>query len=194
MVKATPSFSLELVNWVKDELRKTEQSQMSGQGAIPQKGNFRQQKSGETINSQPPRLLNGQNFYQKDDELPEDKDAVVEFDSEPDDTTAVEQNRETDRIKELYDDEEKDRPNDTGGTDMASPEGITGVSPNIRLAVPHSERGTGYESDALHQGGSKDKERGQVDDPSDVHEDEEFVKSFIEELELVKEYYDSQIK
>ena len=193
MVKYTQTFSLDLVNWVTKELRKTEQSQMSGQGAIPQKGNFRQQKSGETINSQPPRLVNGKNFYQKDEELPEDKDAVVEFDSEPDDTAAVEQNRETDRIKELYDEEENAKPKDTEGTDMASPEGITGVSPNIRLDVANNlyESG-GTESDELHQGGKKDLERGVVDDPSDEHEDEEFVKSFIEELELVKEYYDSQ--
>ena len=187
MVKATPSFTLELVNWVKEELRK---------------GEFRQQNSGESINDQPPRI----DWKKKDMDIPEDKDDVLEFDAETDKQADVTQNGETERIKQLDDEEENDKPKDTGRSDMASPAGVNvqlampfgsaerqrrkkqGVT--VQLAMPYESGG--YESDALRQGASKDLEQGDVDDPADEHDDEEFVKSFMKDLEILKNYYEGE--
>ena len=164
MVKADSMFTLELVNWVKKELRK---------------GEFHQQGSGESINDQPPRI----DWKKKDVDIPEDKDEVLEFDAEPDDQADVTQNGETERIKELDDEEENEKPKDTGSAGDAAPAGV-----NVQLAY---ESG-GYESDALHEGGSKDLEQGEVIDPEDEHEEEEFVKSFLKDLEILKNYYEGE--
>ena len=157
-------FTLELVNWVKKELRK---------------GEFHQQGSGESINDQPPRI----DWKKKDVDIPEDKDEVLEFDAEPDDQADVTQNGETERIKELDDEDENEKPTDTGSAGDAAPAGV-----NVQLAY---ESG-GYESDALHEGGSKDLEQGEVIDPEDEHEEEEFVKSFLKDLEILKNYYEGE--
>ena len=164
MVKADAMFTLELVNWVRKELRK---------------GEFRQQGSGESINDQPPRI----DWKKKDVDIPEDKDEVLEFDAEPDDQADVTQNGETERIKELDDEEENEKPKDTGAAGDAAPAGV-----NVQLAY---ESG-GYEADALRQGGSKDLEQEDVDDPADEHENEEFVKSFLKDLEILKNYYEGE--
>jgi len=166
MVKADSMFTLELVNWVKEELRK---------------GEFHQQHSGETINSQPPRL----DWKKKDVDIPEDKDEVLEFDAETDKQADVTQNGETERIKQLDDEEENDKPKDTGRSDMASPAGV-----DVQLAMPYESGG--YESDALRQGASKDLEQGEVIDPEDEHDDEEFVENFMKDLEILKNYYEGE--
>jgi len=170
MSKMSPSFSLELVNWVTEELRKAQQNQLSGQNATPKKGNFTQQNSGETINNQPPRV----DWKKKDDDIPDDKDDVMEFDAETDKQAAVAQNMETDRIKQLDDDDESEKPKDTGRSGETAPAGV-----DVQLAY---ESG-GYQSDSLHQGSDKDLEQGDVDDPEDKNKDDEFVENFLKSLQ-----------
>ena len=74
----------------------------------------------------------------------------------------------------MDDEDESDRPKDTGSASVAAPAGV-----NIKLAW---ESG-GIESDELHQGGDKDKEQGQVEELEDEHEDEDFIEELFKEIE-----------
>ena len=149
---------VELLKWVTIELRKDDNK------------HFRQQTSGETINSQPPRL----DWKKGNREVTENNNEPSEFEGHPDDQAAISQNNTTRRIKHLDDEDESDRPKDTGSASVAAPAGV-----NIKLAW---ESG-GIESDELYQGGDKDKEQGQVEELEDEHEDEDFVEELFKEIE-----------
>ena len=133
--------------------------------------------------------------WKKDEAIPEDKDDVVEFDSDPEKHTDIAQNVESQRVKILDEDKGKDKDSketgDAGIEDSITSRGSEMLKDHPRAMPGGLRGGTAYLDDALHRGGAKDKERGQVDDPSDEHEDEEFIKSFMEELDMIKEYYDS---
>ena len=124
---------------------------------------FHQQTSGETINNQPPRI----DWAKGNKEMPRE-DGVSEFDGKPNANAAISQKDEERRIRRLNDSDDKkdDEPKGTGAASQAAPAGL-----NIRLAW---ESG-GHESDALRSGSSKDKEKGEVEDPADEHSDEEFI-------------------
>ena len=124
---------------------------------------FRHQTSGETINNQLPRI----DWARGNKEMPRE-DGVSEFDGKPNANAAISQKDEERRIRRLNDSDDKkdDEPKATGAASQAAPAGL-----NIRLAW---ESG-GHESDALRSGSSKDKEKGEVEDPADEHSDEEFI-------------------
>ena len=149
---------VELLKWVTIELRKDDNK------------HFRQQTSGETINSQPPRL----DWKKGNREVTENNNEPSEFEGHPDDQAAISQNNTTRRIKHLDDEDESDRPKDTGSASVAAPAGV-----NIKLAWVSG----GIESDELYQGGDKDKEQGQVEELEDEHEDEDFVEELFKEIE-----------
>ena len=130
---------VDLINWVKMEMRKDD------------KKHFRQQTSGETINSQPPRI----DWARGNKEMPRE-DGQSEFDGKPDPNAAISQNDEERRIRRLVSAEDK--------TANAPANG------DLRLRW---ESG-GFQSDALHQGSAKDKERGDVEDPEDKNVDNPF--------------------
>jgi hypothetical protein len=124
---------------------------------------FRQQTSGETINNQPPRI----DWAKGNKEMPRE-DGVSEFDEKPNKHAAISQKDEERRIRRLgtTDDKNDDAP----------------ANGDLRLRW---ESG-GYESDALHNGSSKDKERGDVEDPEDEHEDDEFITTNKSLLRMIK--------
>ena len=152
-----------LINWVKMEMRHEDELK---------KGHFRQQTSGETINSQPPRI--GWYHDTENKEIP-NEDNPVEFDAKPDKTTATRQKDEERRIRMLDDkDDKKDsEPTSTGSAAQAAPAGL-----NIRLSNWES----GAESDELKQGGDKDKKQGEVEDLDEEVEDTPFEKMLGKDL------------
>ena len=162
IVKDASTEMAEFLNWVKMEMRKDD------------KKHFRQQTSGETINNQPPRI----DWAKGNKEMPRE-DGVSEFDGKPNANAAISQKDEERRIRRLNDSDDKkdDEPKSTGSASLAAPAGL-----NIRLAW---ESG-GYESDALRSGSSKDKERGDVEDPEDEHEDDEFITTNKSLLRMIK--------
>ena len=127
------------------------------------KKRFRQQTSGETINNQPPRI----DWAEGNKELNKEENPV-KFEAKPNPNAAISQKDEERRIRRLNDSDDKkdEEPKATGAASQAAPAGL-----NIRLSAWGSG---GNETDALAQGGSKDKERGDVEDPEDEHRDEEF--------------------
>ena len=147
----------DLINWVKMEMRKEKR--------------FRQQTSGETINNQPPRI----DWARGNKEL-EHEDNPVEFDAEPDEQAATSQKDEERRIRRLQENEDKkdNEPQGTGTASMAAPAGL-----NISL----SEWESGPSSDELMGGSDKDKEHGELQDPDDEHEDEDFLEELIKDLD-----------
>ena len=151
IVKNTSTNMAELLNWVRLEMRKDNDK------------HFHQQSSGETINNQPPRI----DWAKGNKKMPRE-DGMSEFDGKPDADAAISQKDEERRIRRLKDSDDKadDEPKSTGAASQAAPAGL-----NIQLGW---ESGGG-ESDALHRGSSKDKEKGEVEDPNDEHGDEEFI-------------------
>jgi hypothetical protein len=149
---------VELVKWVTIELRKDANK------------HFRQQTSGETINSQPPRL----DWKKGNREITETTNNPSEFEGHPDKQAAISQNNTTRRIKQLDDEDESDRPKDTGSASVAAPAGV-----NIKLAW---ESG-GIEADELHRGGDKDKLQGHVIDSKDSSKGDDFIEELFKEIE-----------
>tara|TARA_R110000824_G_scaffold151772_1_gene322786 strand:- start:238 stop:1512 length:1275 start_codon:yes stop_codon:yes gene_type:complete len=149
---------VELLKWVTIELRKDSNK------------HFRQQTSGETINSQPPRL----DWKKGNREITETTNNPSEFEGHPDKQAAISQNNTTRRIKQLDDEDESDRPKDTGSASVAAPAGV-----NIKLAW---ESG-GIESDELHRGGDKDKLQGHVIDSKDSSKGDDFIEELFKEIE-----------
>ena len=139
---------VQLLNWLVDTPEITINKQ------------FNQQTSGETINSQPPRI----DWKKGIKEMPNENNPV-EFQGHSDKQAAISQNNETRRIKQLDDEDESDRPKDTGI--------------NINLAW---ESG-GLESDALRRGGTKDKGRGQVEELDEETENKDFVEELLKEID-----------
>ena len=143
----------DLIKWVTIEMRKNDA-----------KG-FRQQNSGTEMNDQIPRIDWDK---KKDMTIPEDKDDVLEFDGEPSEQAAEAQDSITDRIKQLDDSDDSDKPKDTGAASDAAPAGV-----NVQLAMPSAA----VQYDSLGQGGSKDtKQYEEVEEPeiegAEVEEDE----------------------
>jgi hypothetical protein len=139
---------VQLLNWLVDTPEITINKQ------------FNQQTSGETINYQPPRI----DWKKGIKEMPNENNPV-EFQGHSDKQAAISQNNETRRIKQLDDEDESDRPKDTGI--------------NINLAW---ESG-GLESDALRRGGTKDKGRGQVEELDEETENKDFVEELLKEID-----------
>ena len=160
MVKEN-NLSTELIKWVTNEFRKEN------------KKHFRQQTSAETINEQPPRI----DWKKGNKEMPRE-DGYSEYDAKPDKMAAIEQDNETKRIKQLDDEDDADKPKDTGSAGQAAPAGLT-----VQLAW---ESG-GVESDELYRGGDKDKDQGEIEDPDDEHEDEKFIRNIFKELDASEE-------
>ena len=158
------TLSIELIKWVTEEFRKEDGK------------HFRQQTSGETINEQPPRI----DWKKGNKEMPRE-DGYGEYDAKPDKMAAIEQDNETKRIKRLDDEKDDEEPKDTGGANQAAPAGLT-----VQLAW---ESG-GVESDELYRGGDKDKDQGEVEDPEDEHEDEQFIRNIFKELDASEEIMD----
>ena len=164
MVKGD-SFTVELINWVRDELRKED------------KKHFRQQTSGETINNQPPRI----DWKKGNKEMPKE-DGYSEYDAKPDKMAAIEQDDQNKKIKRLDDEKDSEDPKDTGSAGQASPAGLT-----VQLGW---ESG-GDEADELHRGGGKDKlSEEPVEDPEDEHQDDDFIRKVFKELNVDSELMD----
>ena len=158
------NFSTDLVKWVAEELSKEN------------KKHFRQQTSAETINEQPPRI----DWKKGNKEMPRE-DGYSEYDAKPDKMAAIEQDNETRRIKRLDDEKDDEEPKDTGSAGQTAPAGLT-----VQLGW---ESG-GSEVDELHRSGDKDKTKGEVEDPEDEHEDEEFIRNIFKELDVSVEIMD----
>ena len=134
---------------------------------------FHQQTSGETINNQPPRI----GWAKGNKDMPRE-DGASEFVGKPDANAVISQKDEERRIRRLG-----------AAADKTANAPANG---DLRLRW---ESG-GYESDALHSGSSKDKEKGDVEDPADEHVDEPFEeedleskndKAFAKLLKLIEE-------
>ena len=134
---------------------------------------FHQQTSGETINNQPPRI----GWAKGNKDIPRE-DGASEFVGKPDANAVISQKDEERRIRRLG-----------AAADKTANAPANG---DLRLRW---ESG-GYESDALHSGSSKDKEKGDVEDPADEHVDEPFEeedleskndKAFAKLLKLIEE-------
>ena len=143
---------VDLLNWVRLELRKEDA-----------KG-FRQQNSGTGMNDQIPQI----DWDKEKEEQDDSSSDPVEFDSKPSKQSADAQDSITDRIKQLDDSDDSEKPQDTGSARQAAPAGL-----NIKLAMPSAA----VQYDSLGQGGSKDtKQYGQVEDPeiegTEVEEEE----------------------
>jgi len=137
---------VDLLNWVRLELRKEDA-----------KG-FRQQNSGTGMNDQIPRI----DWYKEKEE--EDSSAEpTEFVSEPSKQAADTQNNETKRIKQLDDEDDADKPQDTGSASQASPAGL-----NVQLAMPSAA----VQYDSLGQGGYKDTKRDEPVEDDDIEGEE----------------------
>lgn len=148
---------IDLVNWVKLEMRKGDRA------------GFHQQTSGETINNQPPRIDWARDKHKlkveaENSSLEENKNPV-EFDAKPDKTAAQQQKDEARRIRGLDDSDDK-RPN-------APP------SVNIQLGW---ESG-GYASDELSTGGDKDKKQGKIKDTAPKPTSEMVLQNLIKKIE-----------
>ena len=155
------TFTTELIKWVTEEFRKES------------KKHFRQQTSGDTINEQPPRI----DWKKGNKEMPRE-DGYSEYDAKTDKMAAIEQDNETKRIKQLDDEDDADKPKDTGSAGQAAPAGLT-----VQLAW---ESG-GVESDELHRGGDKDKKQGEVEDPDDEHDKDKFIRNIFKDLDASDE-------
>ena len=161
MVKGD-SFTVELINWVRDEFRKEDGK------------HFRQQTSGETINNQTPRI----HWKKGNKEMPRE-DGYSEFDAEPDKMAVIEQDDQTKKIKRLDDKKDSEDPKDTGSAGQASPAGLT-----VQLGW---ESG-GDEADELHRGGGKDKlSEEPIEDPEDEHDKDDFIRNIFKDLEASDE-------
>lgn len=131
---------------------------------------FYQQTSGETINSQPPRIE-----WAKDTKDMNEENNPVEFKGHPDKGAADRQKNEERRIKSLDDAEDKQdsEPSYTGSANAARPAGL-----NIKLAWE-----SGPESDELSRGGDKDEDQGEVvDDEKESTDRFETSRQILEEL------------
>ena len=132
----------ELIKWVTVELRKGDK-------------HFRQQTGGENMSNLTPRI----EWTKGNKELPKEN-SYSEFDAHPSTQTDVDQNAETDRIKQLDD---EDNANNTPTQSL-----------NVKLAMPSAA----VQYDSLGQGGSKDTKRyGEIEGEPDyegteVEEDE----------------------
>ena len=132
---------VDLLNWVRLELRKEDA-----------KG-FRQQNSGTGMNDQIPQI----DWDKEQEEQDDSSSDPVEFDSKPSKQSAETQNSITDKIKLLDDEDDSNKPQDTGSARQASPAGV-----NVKLAMPSA----GVQYDSLGQGGSKDtKQYEEVEEP-----------------------------
>ena len=142
MEKADSSkFVVDLLTWVTKELRKEDS-----------KG-FRQQNSGTGMNDQIPQI----DWDKEKEEQDDSSSDPVEFDSKPSKQSAETQNSITDKIKLLDDEDDSNKPQDTGSARQASPAGV-----NVKLAMPSA----GVQYDSLGQGGSKDtKQYEEVEEP-----------------------------
>ena len=143
MMKST-DFTLELVEWVREALVKDE-------------AKFRQQSSGETINSQTKEIEGRKN--------------PVEFDAETDKLAAVEQNDMERKIRMLDDNEDlKDnKPDEKGDASQTAPAGV-----EIQLGMT-SSYGSGSEKGPLVTGGFRDEERGEVEEMEEDDKESPFV-------------------
>ena len=96
------------------------------------------------------------------------EDGASEFNSKPDKNAVIEQDNQNKKIKQLDDEDDADKPKDTGSASSASPAGL-----NVQLAMPSAA----VQYDSLGQGGSKDMKRyEQVEKPkvegAEVEEEE----------------------
>lgn len=138
---------VDLLNWVRLELRKEDN-----------KG-FRQQTSGMGMNDQVPRI-----DWKKEKEEQEDSSSEpVEFNAEPSKQAADIQDNETRRIKQLDDEDDADKPQDTGSASQAAPAGL-----NVQLAMPSAA----VQYDSLGQGGYKDTKRDEPVEDDDIEGEE----------------------
>tara|TARA_R110001583_G_scaffold183_1_gene1649 strand:- start:1646 stop:2527 length:882 start_codon:yes stop_codon:yes gene_type:complete len=138
---------VDLLNWVRLELRKEDA-----------KG-FRQQNSGTGMNDQIPRI----DWYKEKEEEEDSSAEPAEFVSEPSKQAADTQNNETKRIKQLDDEDDADKPQDTGSASQASPAGL-----NVQLAMPSAA----VQYDSLGQGGYKDTKRDEPVEDDDIEGEE----------------------
>ena len=152
MQKSSPDFIVNLIDWVRLELRKEDSRKVEKV--------FRQQTSSTAINDQTKQTDGLRN--------------PVEFDAHPDDQADVEQKDMERKIKMLDDDEDSkgDKPQNTGTASQAAPAGL-----DIRLRWE-----SGVPQDDLATGGDKDEDQGEIEELEEETAETPFQKLLGKEL------------